>query len=165
MPEEVETQQLTDFITEVRRAWKMHSRAGRAELERRVSRVIDEMIPRTQWFTEASNKFRERITTPKRRELFDAMLAKLGHGWTFVPTNGYFTIRYDRELPFPEYMDRGAYKNWGPTYDQHVFVTLVTPDSSPLVRVLRASWVSGRDCDVTLKRALEILDNPTSLLD
>jgi hypothetical protein len=52
------------------------------------------------------------------------------------------------------------------TYEQHVFVTLVGPEHSfsVIVRTCRCPWVRAQDRTVSLRRALEILEDPESAL-
>jgi hypothetical protein len=50
------------------------------------------------------------------------------------------------------------------TYDQHVFLTMVSVQSIPILRIARAPWVGATDHEVSLTAALHILDNPASKL-
>src|SRR5512142_2639776 len=88
--------------------------------------------------------------TKKRQELLGAMRAKAEDGWTHIPDHAGYCIRWDRVQDFPGHMrdwpglhgDK-PYKNWGATYTQHVFVTMVTA-TSVLMSVHRAPWVNGQ---------------------
>lgn len=123
-------------------------------------------ITSEEQFQRACESWRIQMT-PKRRELFDLMVSKIGHGWEFVPTFG-FTIRWDRELTTPEWAkETGRYlPSWNePTYPQHVFLTLVSFKSNPILGVSSSPWVSRQDTSITLKRALEILNDPAEVLD
>lgn len=105
--------------------------------------------------------------TPRRQELLDAMRAKAGtDGWTHVQDHAGYCIRWDRTLDTPDWVyEMAAYKNWDPTYQQHVFITMVTA-TSVMMSVHRAPWVSGQmGIDLTLKRAFEVLATPASVLD
>lgn len=106
--------------------------------------------------------------TKRRLELFETMKAKADEGsWTHIPDHPGYCIRWDRVQETPDWIrDREAYKNWDPQYTQHVFITLATPDSSPLMSVHPAPWVTGRmGIDLTLKRAFEVLANPVAVLE
>jgi len=107
------------------------------------------------------------LLTKRRQELLDAMRAKAGtDGWEHVPDHLGYCIRWDRTLVTPGWVfDMAAYRNWDPTYQQHVFITMVTA-TSVLMSVHRAPWVNGQmGIDLTLKRAFEILADPASVLD
>jgi hypothetical protein len=103
--------------------------------------------------------------TPKRRELFDGMLAS---GWAEVEGRSILIIRWDSpDLEFPQYMrdwPSGAYKYFPETYRRHVFLSMVTTIHAPMVRLCHAPWAGAHDQDVTLRRALEVLKDPAGAL-
>lgn len=115
----------------------------------------------------------------KRAELIDGMkLYALNPNavWQPVPTGFGITIRHSvRGLTTPDWArERRLIPGMGgertmarwdePTYDQHVFLTVVGYSSKPLLGVARAPWVGRTDSDLTLTRALEILRDPASAL-
>ncbi|HET9144080.1 hypothetical protein [Actinophytocola sp.] len=92
--------------------------------------------------------------------------------WQPVPAYG-LSIRFSRRgLDTPEIHQRtsnfhGVHirARWpSPTYDQHVFLTLTSTQSTPILGVARAPWVGRSDSTITLARALEVLDDPASAL-
>jgi hypothetical protein len=106
--------------------------------------------------------------TKRRLELFEAMKAKAAEGtWVHNPERPGYSIRWVRTLETPGYVRKmKAYENWDETYDQHVSITLVTPESNPLMGISRAPWVTSQlGIDLTLKRAFEVLDDPAAVLD
>ena len=110
---------------------------------------------------EWSARVRPRLT-PNRRQVLDAMVKGVrSGGWETLEGRSLLTVRWKRTVPFPDYM-RGypAYANWGPDYDQLLFVRLVTLTSPILAGVATSPWVSRRDFDVTLTRALALLARP-----
>lgn len=109
--------------------------------------------------------------SPKRQALAEAVTVAPGRGWQVVEGRPGRTVRWDRELPFPDHMRRWPglrgnrpYADWGPTYVQHVFITDLG-FGAPLLRVCRAPWVEVQDLSVSLARALEILADPALALD
>jgi hypothetical protein len=108
------------------------------------------------------------VWTKRRLELFEAMQAKVAEGtWVRNAESLGYAIRWARVLETPDYVRtwRG-YENWGPDYDQHVSITLVTPESNPLMGVSTAPWVTSRlGIGLTLKRAFEVLEDPAAVLE
>lgn len=115
----------------------------------------------------------------KRTELIDGMkLYALNPNaiWQPVPIGFGITIRHSvRGLETPAWArERKLIPGMGgertrprwdePTYDQHVFLTVVGYTGKPLLGVARAPWVGRSDTDLTLARALEILRDPASAL-
>jgi hypothetical protein len=125
------------------------------------------METRDDKFAKACAQFRDGMS-PKRSALFDAMVAKIGNGWDLVPGHG-FTIRWDQELPTPDFY-RKPYRElppvWDyPTYTNHVFLTMITPQGSLVMGTCRGPG-SGRDDQfVSLKRASDVLENPAGALE
>lgn len=87
-------------------------------------------------------------------------------GWAVVDS---VTVRHTWTLRTPEHMRAwpslrpGKPIDYGPTYDQHVFITATAGPA--LLRVCRAPWVGCTDVAVSFKRAREILADPQLALD
>jgi len=107
----------------------------------------------------------------RRQELFHQMRCALvgSDGWCAVPDSYGLTVRWSETLPTPSYIresyrgDRAPYPF--PEYDRHVFVTLVGGQQTyrTLLRVARCPWVQAQRADVSMFRALAILDQPESV--
>lgn len=122
------------------------------------------------------------VTRPKlsakRAELIDRMkhfAANPNPTWAHVPGVG-LTVRHTvcglttpdwarERKPIAGLPGELTRPYWDePTYDQHVFLTVVGYTGKPILGVARAPWVRRSDSDLTLARALEILDNPAVVL-
>lgn len=99
----------------------------------------------------------------KRAELIERMRAVAGDpdsGWSVI---GPGTVRWSQELPTPSWV--GAAQWPGTTYTRHVFVTLVSLTSAPIVRVARAPWVRASDVSTSLAKALDLLADPAVVFE
>jgi hypothetical protein len=100
--------------------------------------------------------------------------ALLGHlrqpppGWKHAPTR-FLTISWERTMATPDWAMRrraDGRSSWGQdTYIQFVHVTMVTENGPPLMRVMRAPWVSAQDSSITLAKALAVIADPVAVLD
>jgi hypothetical protein len=106
--------------------------------------------------------------TAKRQAVIDRVRCAFvgSDGWVFVPGAG-FTVRWSQQRDTPGWVLAAGTTYWGQeTYSQHVFVTLIGRQDSfkCLIRICAAPWAVARDQEVTLARALEILDAPANVL-
>ncbi|MCI2423061.1 hypothetical protein MOQ72_37155 [Saccharopolyspora sp. K220] len=103
--------------------------------------------------------------TAQRQALRDAIIAAARDPeseWEVANGN---TIRYTEVRDTPQAMrtwpDAYGYTPYDrPTYERHVFLSWSV--DKPMLGVSHAPWTGRRDQFVTLKRAFEILDDPTS---
>jgi hypothetical protein len=117
------------------------------------------------------------MTGARRQQLIDRLLALAAGAdarWVHVPDHG-LSVRHSETLPTPAWArERRIIPGMGgertlphwdePTYQRHVFVTLVHRDAKPILSVARAPWMGRSDLDLTLTRALEVLEDPDSAL-
>jgi len=111
--------------------------------------------------------------TPTQQRLLDAIRDALADDGQWVRLRGSIdglTIRYtERDLTTPELaMKRGIYggpPQWpNPTYDRHIFLTVIPGQKwSILLTLARAPWVGNRDQGITFKRAFEVLADPAGV--
>src|SRR6266704_569898 len=105
--------------------------------------------------------------TPKRRELFDLMRARVAQGrWEELApedTRGLYLIRWRATRRTPD-IHRKYHPGQGRTYTELVFVHLVTAESNPLVsRVTDLAGGPG-PYGVTLAKALAVVRDPVTAL-
>lgn len=104
----------------------------------------------------------------RHEEVIAAVRAGVESGtWTAVDRQ---TIRYTEERPFPRdhpmrswpssWGGRPPYRDWGPTFDRHLFVTVV--GKSKILGVSGGPWTGRRDSPMTNTRTLEILKDPAA---
>ena len=110
--------------------------------------------------------------SPRRRALMAAISTAPGRGWHEVTGLAWRSVRWDRIVHTPAWaltdwndmFSRPCTPLWTePVFTQHVFVRV--PGGVPLIRFCPAPWVSARDVEVTLSRALAILTDPAAALD
>ena len=121
-----------------------------------------------KWMTgERAQRVHHVLRTPKRRELFDAMLTEVAAGrWEELApedTRGLYHIRWRATRRTPDiYRRHDPGQGW--TYDELVFVNLCTATS---VLVSRNTDLAGGvgPFGVTLTRALAIVRDPVAAMD
>lgn len=120
-----------------------------------------------KWMTgKRAQQIDHALKTPRRRELFDAMLTEVAAGrWEELApedTRGLYHIRWRATRRTPDICRRHD-PGQGWTYDELVFVNLCTPTS---VLVSRSTGLAGGvgPFDVTLTRALAIVRDPVAAM-
>jgi len=91
----------------------------------------------------------------------EAMRKALDSGaWELVRNDYATTIRWDQVVQTPESIrEKGIWTD--PTYNRHVFVSVVTGHPWSLtLGTSRAPWVCRTDSTLTFRRAFEILARP-----
>jgi hypothetical protein len=120
-----------------------------------------------KWLTgEQAQHIHHVLKTPKRRELFHAMLIEVAAGrWEELApedARGLYHIRWRATRRTPD-IHRQHHPRQGRTYDELVFVNLCTPTSVLVSRF--TDLAGGRGAyDVTLARALAIVRDPVAAL-
>jgi hypothetical protein len=109
------------------------------------------------------------IMGPKRRELLEAINAAAkdeDSPWTALrPDNPIIanirrTIRYTDVQETPDYVRKDGWINWDrDTYPRFVFITFYA--NVVLLRVTHSPWVDTHEFEITLRRAFEVLADPT----
>ena len=113
-----------------------------------------------------------RRLSPVRRALMEAIRTAPSRGWHEVTGAARTSVRWDRAVRTPAWaladldamFSRPCTPLWtGPVFTQRVFVRV--PGGVPLIRVCHAPWVTARDFQVPIRRALAILADPDAALD
>lgn len=101
--------------------------------------------------------------TKTQAALVAAMKAAIAEG-TWAVVNGQ-TIRFTETVDTPEIHRGTGFGRWPhPTYDRHVFLTVVPRKPWAIIfRETPAPWVGARDSTITFKRAFEILEDPAGV--
>jgi len=124
------------------------------------------MAPQTWMTGKRAQQIHHVLATPKRRELFDAMLIEVAAGrWEELApedTRGLYHIRWRATRRTPD-IHRKHHPGQGWTYDELVFVNLCTATS---VLVSRNTDLAGGvgPFGVTLTRALAIVRDPVAAM-